>query len=170
MQMCFLLMIAYLNLCFPCTKKREMVQFTKWQWHWRWKERSSMMSFNWLHSLFGVNVSFHICWWQVGCARTATQAWWNVEIGEDKFEFECPFKIGDVACSIIIEICMPFALLKGSNVRTVFAPILSFDIATWGKVLREPTRCLIFHRHSFKARTTFWMMTIHIALIERMVS
>ena len=45
---------------------------------------------------------------------------------------------GDVACSIIIEICTTFSLLKFSNVRTALASILLFYIVTLGKVLRAP--------------------------------
>ena len=84
---------------------------------------------NWLLLSCGVNLSYQICGRWACCSRT--DAWVRDDIFRSQrtnFHFERPASLSLQywGCGMIFEICALSAPQKGSNVRTMFGPIVFF--------------------------------------------
>ena len=156
MQMFLLHLVAYTNLRFLYSEKGAMIQLTKWQNDiWNEKEEHGLEVSNRLHLSCGVNLSYQIYGWSACCAKTATRVCDDIlRSRRTSFPFECPasgvFNIGYVAQSINLEMSALFAGQKGSNVRTMFAPIffISDSYLKYNLQGNNMPMCLIADAHS----------------------
>ena len=96
---------------------------------WKTKWRSWSASFQLILLLRGANLSYQIYGRRACCARTAARVRDDILRSQrTNFHFEHPASLSFQywGCDMIFEICALFPPQKGSNVRTMFAPIVFF--------------------------------------------
>ena len=84
------------------------------------------------------------------CEDCHTSLSWHIDITEDKFDFgrlaSCVFIVGDVAWSIVMKICALFSQRRGSNARTIFAPIFPLHIDRTSLTISGDTNAKVSHK------------------------